>query len=48
MHINNEFFSLILFIDEASFTDYGLANLHNMLVGWESVLKEVDCLKKSW
>jgi len=25
MHINNEFLSLILFTDEASFTNYGLA-----------------------
>jgi len=30
MHINNEFLSLILFTDGASFTNYGLANLHNM------------------
>jgi len=30
MHINNEFLSLILFTNEASFTNYGLANLHNM------------------
>jgi len=30
MEINNEFLSLILFTDEASFTNYGLANLHNM------------------
>jgi len=30
MHINNEFLLLILFTDEANFTNYGLANLHNM------------------
>jgi len=30
VHINNEFFSLILFTDEASFINYDLANLHNM------------------
>jgi len=29
MHINNEFYSLILFTDEASFTNYDLVNLHN-------------------
>jgi len=28
--MHNEFFSLILFTDEVSFTNYGLANLHNM------------------
>jgi len=32
MPINNEILSLILFTDEASFTNYGLANLHNMQV----------------
>jgi len=30
MHITNKFLSLILFTDEASFTNYGLAYLHNM------------------
>jgi len=30
MHINNEFFSLILFTDEANFTNYGLASWHDM------------------
>ena len=31
MHINNEFFSLILFIDEASVTNFGQVNLHNIV-----------------
>jgi len=30
MYINNEFLSLILFTDKANFTNYSLANLHNI------------------
>jgi len=30
MYINNEFLSSILFTNETSFTNYSLANLHNM------------------
>lgn len=30
MHVNKDLFSLILFTDEASFTNYGHVNLRNM------------------
>jgi len=50
MHINNEFLSLILFTDETSFTNYGLANLHNMhywSVENPHWLREVDRQRQS-